>query len=215
MLDGDENIGSKRYITDQVQSSLTEGKSLIRQIYLQLLLEMYDVRQCSQCGCTFRVSSRLPTDCLNGELMLIHYVCIVRGIVKQRSSYAQVLWTRLLYWLHIQSYSICTWDSHLKWTINNGKGHSKVAQIFRLMYAEAVHAIWMERTQRIFEQKCRDWDIIAREMTCITIFEQVWSKVYYSPSCSSLWGQVLYGYNGFLLLYAFLGPCNYLLRRKT
>lgn len=51
----------------------------------------------------------------------------------------------------------------MEWAIKNSKGKSQAAQLFRMVYAECVHSIWLERNQRVFEKKARDWNCIARE----------------------------------------------------
>lgn len=60
-----------------------------------------------------------------------------------------------------------TWDQHIAWVIYNARGKSQQAQIFKMVYAECVYALWMERNQRIFENKYQNWETIAKEIAYI------------------------------------------------
>lgn len=44
---------------------------------------------------------------------------------------------------------------------------SQASQIFRVVYAECVHSIWIERNKRVFEKSSRGWESIAREIAYI------------------------------------------------
>ncbi|XP_060216245.1 uncharacterized protein LOC132643729 [Lycium barbarum] len=81
--------------------------------------------------------------------------------------YSKKVWTRLLKWLQILSLAATTWESHLQWIITKAKGKSKAAQLFRMAYAEFVHAVWLERNQKTFEDRKRDWTVLAREIAYI------------------------------------------------
>ncbi|XP_019241995.1 PREDICTED: uncharacterized protein LOC109222039 [Nicotiana attenuata] len=81
--------------------------------------------------------------------------------------YAKAIWKRLQKWLQWQQ-APDEWDQHVNWAIKSAKGKSQQAQIFKLVYAECVYAIWIERNNRVFEKKARRWEEIAREIvyTC-------------------------------------------------
>lgn len=57
-----------------------------------------------------------------------------------------------------------TWEKHLEKIITHSKGKSINAQLFKMIYTEFVYAIWIERNMRIFEEKRRQWELIAKEI---------------------------------------------------
>ncbi|XP_019257736.1 PREDICTED: uncharacterized protein LOC109235947 [Nicotiana attenuata] len=81
--------------------------------------------------------------------------------------YAKAIWRRLQKWLQWQQ-TPDEWNQHVNWAIRSAKGKSQQAQIFKLVYAECVYAIWIERNNRVFEKKTRSWEAIVREIiyTC-------------------------------------------------
>ncbi|XP_019241332.1 PREDICTED: uncharacterized protein LOC109221313 [Nicotiana attenuata] len=79
--------------------------------------------------------------------------------------FTKAIWRKMQQWL--QWLPAMTWNQHTKWAIQKAKGESQQAQIFRMVYAECIYAIWMERNHRIFEKKYRNWEAIAREVTYI------------------------------------------------
>lgn len=96
-------------------------------------------------------------------------MCYVRGMLKQEtifllSEFTQLLWNRLLKWLNGKAYNARSWDHHLQWPVRNFKGKSQAAKLFKLVYAECVYSIWIERNQRVFEHKSRGWENIAKEI---------------------------------------------------
>ncbi|XP_060170874.1 uncharacterized protein LOC132601831 [Lycium barbarum] len=97
---------------------------------------------CSLCSSTQETRDHLFADC---------------ALTKQ-------LWNKLLKWMNRPRCTAQSWDQMLHWVIVNGRGKSSAALLFRLIYAEACHAIWMERNQRIFEHKSRSVEVIAREV---------------------------------------------------
>ncbi|WMV19835.1 hypothetical protein MTR67_013220 [Solanum verrucosum] len=82
--------------------------------------------------------------------------------------FTQQVWERIMNWLTWQWNSTTTWDDHLTWCIIRAKGKSLNAQIFKMVYAELVYGIWIERNRRIFENKGRQSEEIAKEIafTC-------------------------------------------------
>ncbi|XP_019262565.1 PREDICTED: uncharacterized protein LOC109240393 [Nicotiana attenuata] len=81
--------------------------------------------------------------------------------------YAKAIWRTMQKWLQWQQ-APDEWNQHATWAIKRAKGKSKQAQLFKLVYAECVYAIWIERNNRVFEKKARSWEAIAREIvyTC-------------------------------------------------
>ncbi|XP_059315750.1 uncharacterized protein LOC132066458 [Lycium ferocissimum] len=81
--------------------------------------------------------------------------------------FANQLWSRLFSWIQRQFSPAQTWGNHLTWVLQCGKGKSHRARIFRMVYAEGIHSIWIERNQRLFEKRSRDVASMAREIVYI------------------------------------------------
>ncbi|XP_019230405.1 PREDICTED: uncharacterized protein LOC109211327 [Nicotiana attenuata] len=81
--------------------------------------------------------------------------------------FTKAIWRKMQQWLQRKGIAVQTWNKHIEWAIHNAKGKSQQAQIFRIVYAECIYAIWMERNHRIFEKKHRIWEIIMREVAYI------------------------------------------------
>ncbi|KAK4732122.1 hypothetical protein R3W88_025110 [Solanum pinnatisectum] len=58
-----------------------------------------------------------------------------------------IMW---LYWMHMTFDIGGNWQQHLTWALKNAKGKTIRAQSFKMVYAEAIYAIWIERIQRVF-----------------------------------------------------------------
>ncbi|WMV26327.1 hypothetical protein MTR67_019712 [Solanum verrucosum] len=67
--------------------------------------------------------------------------------------FARKLWERLFTWIHHHSIVPKTWGQFLQWSIQHGKGKSKATQIFKIILAEGVYGVWIERNSRIFVKK--------------------------------------------------------------
>ncbi|KAK4721812.1 hypothetical protein R3W88_012045 [Solanum pinnatisectum] len=64
--------------------------------------------------------------------------------------------------------------------IEKARGNSLTAQMFRLMYAEWIHAVWRERNHRIFEDKSRNFEHIVKEiayMCCMRVSKGMSSRL--------------------------------------
>ncbi|XP_060202182.1 uncharacterized protein LOC132630637 [Lycium barbarum] len=70
--------------------------------------------------------------------------------------FGKQLWTRLQHWMQSQPMHACTWDQHLTQVIKCAKGKTQRAQIFKMVYTEFVHCLWIERNMRIFKNASRD-----------------------------------------------------------
>ncbi|XP_015160191.1 uncharacterized protein [Solanum tuberosum] len=68
-----------------------------------------------------------------------------------KCSYTRRLWDEIARWMQMSSDIGGNWQQHLTWALKNAKGKTIRAQIFRMVYAEAVYAVWIERNQRVFE----------------------------------------------------------------
>ncbi|XP_019226445.1 PREDICTED: uncharacterized protein LOC109207898 [Nicotiana attenuata] len=81
--------------------------------------------------------------------------------------YTKNLWMKIMQWMQHEYKRTQNWVQHLEWSLQHAKGKTKRAKIFRLVYAEIAHVIWIERNLRIFEKRARDWTTIAREVAYI------------------------------------------------
>ncbi|KAG5608427.1 hypothetical protein H5410_019708 [Solanum commersonii] len=81
--------------------------------------------------------------------------------------FARDVLDRLPNWIHQQSLTGNTWEQFMTGVIQRAKGKSQQAQIFKMIYTEFVHGIWVERNMRIFEKQHRHWEAIARDIACI------------------------------------------------
>lgn len=66
--------------------------------------------------------------------------------------FARRLWSRILDWMQRQANIGGDWDHRYQWILKNARGKTQKAQIFKLVFAETVHALWIERNVRNFEQ---------------------------------------------------------------
>ncbi|XP_059310853.1 uncharacterized protein LOC132062267 [Lycium ferocissimum] len=65
--------------------------------------------------------------------------------------FAQLLWKRLMKWMQFQWPGVHNWMLHYQTILQLSKGRSKQAQLIKMVYAEYIHAIWIERNTRVFE----------------------------------------------------------------
>ncbi|KAK4377382.1 hypothetical protein RND71_003678 [Anisodus tanguticus] len=71
------------------------------------------------------------------------------------SIYMKMVITLLLQWVQQVPVNVSTWDSHQRSIFQRAKGKSQQALMFKLIYTEYVHGVWIERNLRIFEKKSR------------------------------------------------------------
>lgn len=81
--------------------------------------------------------------------------------------FAMQVWTKVLKWMQRLMPHHANWEDHVQWMIKNSKGKSDQAQIFKMVYAEMVYAIWSERNQQVFELKTINPDQIGRRIAYI------------------------------------------------
>ena len=84
-------------------------------------------------------------------------------------NFARRIWGRLLSWIEKQTNVPMTWEQFIKWCILHGKGKRSAAQMFKIILAEVIYGLWMERNSQIFEHKSRNEDQLVKEITYITI----------------------------------------------
>lgn len=81
--------------------------------------------------------------------------------------YTRELWKKVTTWVQRSHTATTCWDQHLQWIIKQGKGKSKKASIFKMIYADISHAIWIEKNTCILEQRYRGNDVLVREIAHI------------------------------------------------
>lgn len=68
---------------------------------------------------------------------------------------------KLLKWMGRQNFIASTWDQLLAWEISNRKGKSLASQSFRMIFAEACHAIWKEETKGYTKTDAGPWKLLS------------------------------------------------------
>lgn len=87
--------------------------------------------------------------------------------------FTRQVWVKVLHWMQRQSPQNTNWDDHLQWVIDNSKGKSTQAQVFKMVYVETVYALWNERNQRVFEQKAMKPAQIVKRVAYICNFRAI------------------------------------------
>ncbi|XP_019248656.1 PREDICTED: uncharacterized protein LOC109227921 [Nicotiana attenuata] len=139
-----------RSLAEAIQIQTRNNKSMIRQIYYKMV------------GQLPRVEWKVDTKCV-----LCQSCDESRNHMFVECEFARSIWKRLLKRMQRQSFWATSWDQHWKWAIENAKGKSSRAAIFKMVYVEAIHTIWNERNLRIFEKQSREAEELARNVACI------------------------------------------------
>ena len=79
------------------------------------------------------------------------------------------MWERVLTWAGFNNNIAKTWTQFVQWCIQHGKGKTTRAQLFRMVLAEVVYAVWNERNKRIFEDKKSLVEEIVKKIAYVTI----------------------------------------------
>ncbi|XP_060194981.1 uncharacterized protein LOC132624179 [Lycium barbarum] len=82
--------------------------------------------------------------------------------------YTKALWNRVIQWLARTYTATYNWEQYVQWAVQNNKGKSQDGTIFKLVFAEVVNAIWLERNARVFEKRRRYWEALAREVAFVS-----------------------------------------------
>lgn len=82
-------------------------------------------------------------------------------------AFAQGLWNRILQLLQGQPLGSQSWEQHFQWILGNAKGKSRAVQLFKVIYAECVHSLWIKRNLNVFEHTNRSWDTLAKEISYV------------------------------------------------
>ncbi|XP_019266292.1 PREDICTED: uncharacterized protein LOC109243766 [Nicotiana attenuata] len=76
------------------------------------------------------------------------------------------LWYDIFKWLQIPV-PATTWNQLLCWFMGKAKKKTTEGQLMRMVLAETVYSIWVERNHRVFEKMYRDRQSIVREIIYI------------------------------------------------
>ncbi|XP_070018290.1 uncharacterized protein [Nicotiana sylvestris] len=167
-------------------STLMQEKGVIKQIYLHLLGDQPRMPwKCLMFGNAARPKAKftvwlqmqnilLTADRLNKWGMMIDTKCSLCQKAKEtrdhlfvECEYTKAVMHKLMSWTQNQSIVAGSWEQHVQEVIKRAKGKSKEAQLFKMLYSELVHYIWIERNRRIFEKTSIGWERIAKEIACV------------------------------------------------
>nr|XP_004250789.1 uncharacterized protein LOC101266593 [Solanum lycopersicum] len=81
--------------------------------------------------------------------------------------FTMLVWAKMLLWIQRQNPQTTNWNEHLQWVINSLKGKSMQVQVFKMVYADTVYALWNERNQTVFERKTLEPNHIVRRVDYI------------------------------------------------
>ncbi|XP_059310635.1 uncharacterized protein LOC132061986 [Lycium ferocissimum] len=76
-------------------------------------------------------------------------------------TYSATVWRELLKWQGIQRLPM-EWTRELQWANEHAKGRNNKAEVYRMVMAASVYHLWIERNNRIFQQKTRAPAVLLR-----------------------------------------------------
>ncbi|XP_060182854.1 uncharacterized protein LOC132612781 [Lycium barbarum] len=97
--------------------------------------------------------------------------------------FAATVWDRLLNWLKMGPQTRLNWSEHYHWILDHTKGKTVQAKILKMVYAEFIHYIWLERNARVFEKMEKTEDIIARNIACCCNIRALPASRIYLDNC--------------------------------
>ncbi|XP_019258261.1 PREDICTED: uncharacterized protein LOC109236524 [Nicotiana attenuata] len=172
-------------IIEEMQFSQDWKKSMIKQIYLHLLGDYSRMewkalvfqnaaRPKAQFIMWLLIQDRLMTcDRLINWKINVEPECVMckqenetRDHLFWQCPYATQVWNKMCRWLGKQHLGNGNWQQFLQWTIRQAKGKSSYAMTFRMIFAETVYHLWLERNRRVFEKKSRKEEQLTRDSIC-------------------------------------------------
>ncbi|TMX05017.1 hypothetical protein EJD97_003533 [Solanum chilense] len=109
-------------------------------------------------------------DYLRGEQAKPEWKCLLfKNAMFLQCQYAEEVWERVLTWAGFCNNKPRNWTQFMIWSIQKGKGKTIQAQLFKMLLAESVYAIWNERNKRIFEDKKCVIDEVVKKIAYTTI----------------------------------------------
>ncbi|XP_070014897.1 uncharacterized protein [Nicotiana sylvestris] len=149
----------------------TKGKSITKQIYVQLIGEDTRVpwkdmifnnaaRPKAKFTLCLQLQSRLlTTDKLVKWGLVMDTQCVMCRNAEETHEHlfwecilAKEVWHIVNQWAQGKPMSAIDWQHHQQEIIKRAKRKNQTAQIFKMIYTEFVHSIWIERNMRIFEK---------------------------------------------------------------
>ncbi|XP_019250940.1 PREDICTED: uncharacterized protein LOC109229843 [Nicotiana attenuata] len=171
-----------RHIIEKNNVQISKGKGIIKQIYLKLLEDQPRVMwKCLMFGNAARPKAKFNLWLqLQNRLLTVERLkkwgiqgedkcSLCQGQEETRDhiyvecSYTREVLKRVMHWAQKLSLTGTNWEQHVQEVIRRAKGRSREAQLFKMLYTEMVHNIWIERNQRIFEKKNKSWEKIAKD----------------------------------------------------
>ena len=67
--------------------------------------------------------------------------------------YVEEVWERVLAWAGFHNNRAKTWTHFVQWCINHGNGKTTRAQLFKMILAEFVYAVWNEETREFLKTR--------------------------------------------------------------
>lgn len=166
----------------QIQGMPKQNKSLIRQIYLNLIGTHPKVTlKHLICRNEARPKAKFTYGYIYGNMNTIEkllkwgvhvemYVCFLEFSQEHlflECEYARRIWERLMQWLRRINNSSENGSQLQQWVLNNTKGKSMQVVVLKQTFTEYIYAIWTERNTRIFEKSARSTEYIAKEIACM------------------------------------------------
>ncbi|KAK4720344.1 hypothetical protein R3W88_010577 [Solanum pinnatisectum] len=178
---------SAKHTIDQIHLMQGKKRSMIRQIYLYMIGEL----QRPDWKCLMFNNAARPKayftmwPMLNKKLAMVdrlakwgvevNKTCILCKKAEEtiehliiECQFARKLWERLFTWSHQLSVVPMTWGQFILWSIQHGKGKTKTTQIFKIILAEGIYGLWIERNNKIFEKKSKMEENVAKEIDYVT-----------------------------------------------
>ncbi|XP_055826334.1 uncharacterized protein LOC129894699 [Solanum dulcamara] len=177
-----------KQVTEQLQQARSKRGNMVRQTYLHIIGEQPRLQwKCLLFKNVARpkayfimwlmLQKRLmTTDRLTKWGMKVSKKCVLCQMTDEiiehlfvQCQFSICLWNRLLAWSHNHDPIPANWDQFLKWCIRHGKVKVVATQIFKIILAKCVYAIWIERNNRVFQKKSSSVEYMAKEIAYITI----------------------------------------------
>ncbi|XP_070033050.1 uncharacterized protein [Nicotiana tomentosiformis] len=175
-----------RSTLEEVQCNFKSGKSITRQIYIQLIgnedrvpCKYMIFSNSARPKATFTLWLQLQGRLLIADILTkwgleINTQCLMCQSSDETNEhffleceYSKRVWHILLQWAQERPMNTVGGQQHQQEIISRSKGKSPVAQHFKMMYAEYVYSIWIERNMRIFEKVYRASESLTRDIACV------------------------------------------------
>ncbi|XP_010320549.2 uncharacterized protein [Solanum lycopersicum] len=183
-----KKIMNAKILVDQVQQLPSRRKGVLRQIYYHLK----EMKQRLAWTCLMYRNAARPKAYIIIWIMMHQKLSTVDKVVQwgieegkecvlcknaEKSAehlflhyqYARKVWKRILESIGQHSTVPLVWEQFQNWCIQNGKGKRATTQRFKTVLTEGIYRLWIERNNRIFENKSKKEENIAKEIVCVTM----------------------------------------------